>query len=190
MTRKLVGRCLFLACVFSIIATTATAQQPSGGRRTELEYLDRGFDLEGITSTAKFPDTAEGRAKYEQYQLGRFQQNVEKLSKLGKENWVGQYDSISDRGARRKLENMAEDLGTVSEEMIKFFEWRFQVEPLKVDESAGDSVRERVAKITPMVEQILRTVSVLTSGGIPVKDFVEMRENLARIHMLSRSLRN
>jgi hypothetical protein len=64
------------------------------------------------------------------------------------------------------------------------------VEPLTVDGSAQDNVRDRVANITPMVEQILRTVSVLTSGGIPVKEFVEMRENLARIHVLSRTLSN
>jgi hypothetical protein len=121
--------------------------------------------------------------------MGRFQQNVEKLSKLGKEEWAALYDSASDRRAQRKMEDMAEDLEKITREMIQFLEWRFQVKPLAVDGPAGESVRERAAGIRPMVEQITNTVPLLAGSGIPVKAFVEMRENLARLHLLSRSLR-
>jgi hypothetical protein len=52
------------------------------------------------------------------------------------------------------------------------------------------SVRERVSKIASMVEQILKNDSIVGGRRFPVKEFVEMRENLARIQMLSRTLRN
>ena len=72
MTMKLVARCLFLASAFLIVLSTTNAQTPtSGGRRTELEYLDRGFDLPGIDvprEDSGFWDTPEGKVRYEQLQ--------------------------------------------------------------------------------------------------------------------------
>jgi hypothetical protein len=184
-----VGRCLLIAGVLSMMASTAMAQQPSGGRRTDQEYLERGFDLMDSPSYPRSLKTPEERARYEKYQVNRFQQNVEKLSKLGKEEWAALYDSASDRRAQRKLEDMAEDLEKIAREMMQFLEWRFQVEPLAVDGSAEANVRERVAGIRPMVEQVTNTVPLLAGSSIPVQTFVELRQNLARIHLLSRSLR-
>jgi hypothetical protein len=41
-----------------------------------------------------------------------------------------------------------------------------------------------------MAEQILKTVPLLAATGIPAKEFVEMRENLARIQVLTRTLQD
>ncbi len=95
---------------------------------------------------------------------------------------------MSDRRSRRDFENRVEDLENVTGDMIKFFEWRFDAEPIEVDEPSEESVRSRVLEITPMVEQILSTISTLTGGGIQIENFVAMRENLARIHALTRVL--
>jgi len=194
MTMKLVARCLFLASTLLLIPSTTNAQTPtSGGRRTELEYLERGFDLPGITAPEDAPgfwDTPEGKVRYEQLQMERFEENRKELSELGKEDWASQYDSMSDRRSRRDFENRTEDLEKVTDDMIKFLEWRFDAEPIEVDEPSGESVRDRVVQITPMVEQILETISTLTDGGIQIKEFVEMRENLAHIHALTRVLRD
>ena len=194
MTMKPVARCLFLASALLIITSTTNGQTPtSGGRRTELEYLDRGFDLPGITAQEEAPgfwDTPEGKARYEQLQMEQFEENREKLFELGKEDWARQYDSMSDRRSRRDFENQTEDLERVTDDMIKFFEWRFDAERIEVEEPSEKSVRDRVVRITPMVVQILETISTLTGGGIQIDTFVEMRENLAQIHALSRILRN
>ncbi len=194
MTMKLVARCLFLASALLIILSTTNAQTPtSGGRRTELEYLDRGFDLPGIDVPKEAPgfwDTPEGQARYEQLQMERFEENREELSELGKEDWVSQYDSMSDRRSRRDFENRTEDLEKVTDDMIKFFEWKFDAEPIEVDEPSGESVRDQVVQITPMVEQILETISTLTGGGIQIEEFIAMRENLAQIHALTQVLRD
>ena len=191
MKIRSVARCMLIAGGLAMTVSAAQAQQPSGGRRTDFEYLERGFDLDKMTPPGypKSMDSPELRAKYEQAQLKRLQQNTEKLTGLGKQNWLVQYDSASDRSARRNLQDMAKDLEKVSEEMIEFFEWRFQVKPLEVEDVAQDSVRDRVTRITPMVEQITGTIAILGGGGIPAKEFAEMRENLARIHALSRILR-
>jgi hypothetical protein len=191
MTIRSLARCLLIAGGLSITAAEVLAQQPSGGRRTDFEYLEKGFDLDQMTPPGypKSMDTPELRAKYEQAQLKRFQQNTEKLATLGQADWVAQYDSASDRSARRKFEDMAKDLEKVSDDMIQFFEWRFEVKPVEPGDTSPESVRDRVAKIKPMVEQITGTISILAGGGIPAKEFAEMRENLARLHLLSRSLR-
>ena len=194
MPMKLLILCLFLASALLIIPFTTNAQTPtSGGRRTELEYLDRGFDLPGITApedTPGFWDTPEGKLRYEQLQMEQFEENKQELSELGKEDWASQYDSMSDRRSRRDFENRTEDLEKVTEDMIKFFEWRFDAEPIEVDEPSEESIRSRVLRITPMVEQILKTISTLTGGGIQIEEFVAMRENLAQIHALTQVLRD
>ena len=41
-----------------------------------------------------------------------------------------------------------------------------------------------------MVEQILKTISTLTGGGIQIDEFVEVRENIAQIHALTQDLRD
>ena len=193
MTMKPVARCLFLASALLMIPSTTNAQQMNEGRRLELEYLDRGFDLEGIDAPKHEPafwDTPEGKAKYEQLRLEGFQKNIEDLSQLGKEDWATQYDSISDRRVRGEFEKRAEDLEKVTDDIIKFFAWRFEAEPLEVDEPSEESVRDRLVQITPMVEQILETISTLAGSGIPVQEFIQMRENLAQIHALSQVLRD
>ena len=194
MTMKLVARCSLLAGTLMIIVSTTNAQTPtSGGRRTELEYLDRGFDLPGITApehTPGFWETPEGQARYEQIQMEEFEENREELSELGKEDWISQYDSMSDRRSRRNFENQTEDLEKITEDMIKFIEWRFDAEPLEIEGPAEESVRSRVMQITPMVEQILTTISTLSSSGIRIDEFVAMRENLAQIYALTQVLRD
>jgi hypothetical protein len=189
----ILGTVLVAIAIISMTSSLAMAQQPSGGRRTELEYLDRGFDLEGITPPRyppEFWNTPEGRALYERQQLERFQENVTRLTELGAEDWVKGYDATGDRRARQTLGDRAEDLERVSREMIEFFEWRFQVEPLEAAAPTGEAVREGLVNLSPMVDQILATITTLTGGGIPVKEFLEMRENLARIHAVSLTLRN
>ena len=202
MTMKPVARFLFLASALLMFPSTTNAQQSrselgsggmSDGRRLELEYLDRGFDLEGINAPTYDPDfwsTPEGKARYEQLRLEGFQKNREDLSQLGKEDWATQYDSISDRRVRGEFEKRAEDLEKVTDDIIKFFAWRFEAEPLEVDEPSEESVRDRLVQITPMVEQILETISTLAGSGIPVQEFIQMRENLAQIHALSQVLRD
>ncbi len=97
MLIKPVARLLLLGSALLLIPFTTNAQTPtSGGRRTELEYLDRGFDLPGITAPEEVPgfwETPEGKARYEQVQMERFEENRTELSELGKEDWAGQYDS-------------------------------------------------------------------------------------------------
>ena len=197
MTMKLVARCLFLASALMMIPSTTHAQldgtQPSGGRRTELEYLDRGFYLPGIDALGEplgFWNTPEGKVRYEQLQMERFEENRQELSELGKEDWASQYDSLSDRRSRRDFENRTEDLEKVTDVMMKFFEWRFDAEPIEVGEPSQENVRDRVVQITPMVEQILETISTLTGGGVQIQEFVAMRENLAQINALTRVLRD
>ena len=199
MNIKLVARRLLLAGALLMIASEASAQglgpasPTSGGRRTDLEYLDKGFDLEGMVPPGFGPNfwsTPEGRARYEQIQMEGFRENVVKLSELAKEDWVGQYDRVSDRQVRRDFEDLAEDLEDVTEEMIEFFEWRFDVEPLEVQEPSEDSVRSGLVELSPMVEQIVETIETFQSGGIQVEQFVEMRENLAHIYELSRVARD
>ena len=56
MTIKLAVRCLLLASALLMITSEASARgldpasPPSAGRRTDLEYLDKGFDLEGFAT--------------------------------------------------------------------------------------------------------------------------------------------
>ena len=55
---------------------------PSGGRRTDLEYLERGFGIEGVTTPEYDPgfwDTPAGKVKYEEIQMERFEENTEAL---------------------------------------------------------------------------------------------------------------
>ena len=109
MSLKRVTRCLLLASAVLMIPSTSNAQipngsQPSGGRRTELEYMDRGFDLEGMTNSdirSGFWNTPEGRARYLQNQLESLGENLEELSDLGKDDWATHYDAVSDRRSRR-----------------------------------------------------------------------------------------
>ena len=201
MTIKLVVRSVLLASALLMITSETVAQglgpasPTSGGRRTDLEYLDKGFDLElgGLVPPGfgdNFWSTPEGRARYEQLQMERFQENVMKLSELGKEDWIGQYDRVSERQVRRDFEDRAEDLEDVTEEIIEFFEWRFDVEPLEVEEPSEDSVRSGLVELRPMVEQIVETIETFQGGGIQVEQFVEMRENLAHIYELSRVARD
>ena len=200
MTMKLVARCLFLASALLMIPSTTIAQDtgvggfPAGaGRNTDLEFLDRGFDVLGVTPPGMPPgywNTEEGKARFEQLQLQRFAENVEELSEIEKEDWTAQYDSISDRRTRRDFEDRAEDLEKITDGIIKFFEWRFDAEPIEVDEPSEESLRDGVVEITPMVTQILESIETLQSGGIEVQTFVEMRENLAQIHALTRVLRD
>ena len=112
------------------------------------------------------------------------------MSQLGKEDWATPYGLISDRRVRGEFEKRAEDLEKVTDDIIKFFTWRFEAEPLEVEEPSEESVRDRLVQITPMVEQILETVSTLAGSGIPVQEFIQMRENLAQIHALSQVLRD
>ena len=201
MTMKLVARCLFLAgAVLAVLMlpSTMNAQWPPRGstsaesRRAEEAILDN-WDLQRISSPNEPPEfwnTPEGKARYEQLQLESFEENVEELSDLGKEDWATRYDSVSDRQPRRDFENRTEDLETVTEDMIKFLEWRFDAEPIEVDEPSEESVRDWVLRITPIVEQILETISTLTGGGIQIEEFVAMRENLAQIHALTQVLRD
>ena len=199
MRMKPVTRCRFIASAVLMIPSTSNAQlpngsPPSGGRRTELEYLDRGFDLEGITNSEHLPgfwNTPEGQARYEELQLERLEENLEELSDLGKEDWASRYGLVSDRRSRRDFENRAEDLEDVTDDIIKWVEWRFSAEPIAVEEPSGESFRDGLAQLTPMVEQILETISTLTGGvAVPVDQFVEMRTKLAQIHALSRIVRD
>ena len=194
MTMKTVARCLFRASALLIIPASLIAQTPtSGGRRTEFEYLERGFFLPGIDALEEpldYWNTPEGKIRYEELQMQRFEENRLELSELGKEDWAGQYDSMSDGGSRRDFENWTEDLENVTDKMIKFFEWRFDAEPIEVDEFSQENVRDQVLQITPMVEQILDTISTLSGGGVQIEAFVAMRENLAQTHALTRALRN
>jgi hypothetical protein len=193
MTMKRIAGLLVFASVLPMLSSVLSAQQPSGGRRTDLEYLERGFDLHGITTSNQSPEfwnTPEGKAQYERLQLERFQKNTQELSQLGTKDWATPYDSLSNRRVRQEFVKRAQDLERVSGELIQFFEWRFQAPPLEIEEDSGESVRERVTKITPMAQRILETISALKDGGIPAKEFVEMRHNLVRIHTLSRRLRD
>ena len=198
MTMKLVAHCLFLAGALLMITSTMNAQSgilnESAGRRTELESLDRGFDIEGITvrnAPPGFWETPAGKARYEQIQMENFEQDVEALSELGEEDWVDRYDdSVSDRRARGEFEDRVEDLEDITNDLIDFFEWRFDAEPIEVDDPSEESVRNGVVQISPLVDQILDAISTLQSGGIQVEAFVEMWENLAWIHALSRVIRD
>ncbi len=199
MTLKLVVRSVLMASALLMIASEASAQglgpasPTSGGRRTDLEYLDKGFDLEGFNTPgfgANFWNTPEGRARYERLQMERFGENVVKLSELGEEDWAGQYDRVSDRQVRRDLEDRVEDLEEVAGQMIEFFEWRFDVEPIEVEDPSEGDVRSGLVELSPMVKQIVETIETFQGGGIQVEEFVEMRENLAQIHALSRVVRD
>ena len=194
MKMNLAARCLCLASALLIIASTTNAQTPtSGGRRTELEYLERGFDLPGIDVPREaelFWDTPEGKLRYEQNQAERLAENTQQLSELGKEDWAGQYDSLSDPRTRQDFENRTEDLENVTDDMSKYFEWKFDAEAVEVDAPSEESLRDQLVQITPMVEQIVATISTLASGGIQVQEFIAMRRNLAHIHTLSQVLRD
>ncbi len=159
------------------------------GRRNGLDYedtsVDRGFNL-----TFNYWFTPAGRARYAQLQQERFEENVEKFSELGKEDWIGQYDSVSDRSVRREFEKRADDLENVTDDMIKFLKWKFDTEPIEVAEAAEETVRRRLVQIKPMAEQILGTILTVTDGSIPIDEFVRMQENLAEIHALSRILQD
>jgi hypothetical protein len=199
MSLKRVTQCLLLASAVLMISSTLNAQfpngsPPSGGRRTELEYLDKGFDLEGMTNSdnrSGYWNTPEGRARYLQNQMESLGENLEELSDLGKEDWATRYDAVSDRRSRRDFENRAEDLEDVTDDIIKFVEWRFDAEPIEVEAPSEESFRDALAQITPMVERILESFSTLTDGvAIPVGQFVEMRTKFAQIYALSRIVRD
>jgi hypothetical protein len=190
-------RYLILTVGLLIITAEGHSQatsQPSGGRRTELEYLERGFDLEGVDTSsrpAEFWNSPEGRALYLELRMERFGEDVEELSNLGKEDWASQYDSRSDRGVRREFEDRTRALEKVTGDMIDFIVWRFDAEQIEVDRPSTESVRDLLAEIPTRVNQILAAISTLTGGGgIQVDEFVEMRTNLAQIHALSRVLRD
>ncbi len=194
MKMNLVARCLCLASALLMISSTTNAQTPtSGGRRTELEYLERGFDLPGIDVPREpelFWETPEGKLRYEQNQAERLAENTEQLAELGKEDWTGQYDSLSDTRTRQDFENRTEVLENVADDMSKYFEWKFDAEPVEVDAPSEEGLRDQLVQITPMVEQIVETISTLASGGINVQEFVAMRRNLAYIHALAQVLRD
>ena len=108
MTMKRVARCVLLASALLMvplmITFTTDAQQLPGGRDTSLEMLEQGFDLLGVdlpNALSDYWNTPEGKARYEQLVLERFDEKVEEFSELGKEDWVTQYDAVSDRRARR-----------------------------------------------------------------------------------------
>ena len=91
MNMKRVTQRFFLAGAVLTISSTANAQiegsPTSGGRRTEFEYLDKGFDVNGINSsdqTLDYWDTPAGKKRYLQGQLKRLGEDVEELSDLGK----------------------------------------------------------------------------------------------------------
>jgi hypothetical protein len=156
--------------------------------------MDRGFDLEGMTNSdnrSGFWNTPEGRARYLQNQLESLGENLEELSDLGKDDWTTRYDAVSARRSRRDFENRAENLEDVTDDIIKFVEWRFNAEPIEVEEPSEESFRDGLAQITPVVEPILESFSTLTDGAaIPIDQFVEMRTKLAQIHALSRIVRD
>ena len=197
MTMKRVARCVLLASALLMVPLmipfTTDAQQLPGGRDTSLEMLEQGFDLLGVdlpNALSDYWNTPEGKARYEQLVLERFDEKVEEFSELGKEDWATQYDAVSDRRARREFENRVEDLEKITGDIIEFFEWRYAAEPIEVDAPSAESVRDGMVEITPMVEQILEAISTLAGPGIQVQEFVEMRENLAEIHVLSRVMRD
>ena len=74
--------------------------------------------------------------------------------------------------------------------MIQYFEWNFDAEPLESEEPSEASVRDSLVEIAPMAEQMLRTITTVSDGTIQLQQFVEMQHNLAKIHNLSRILRN
>ena len=72
--------------------------------------------------------------------------------------------------------------------MIGFLEWRYQVESLEPTASE-ESIQDRLGRLTPMVEQILKTASTLSVGTIDIQDFAMMNQNLVDIRQLSRDLK-
>ncbi len=194
MNMNLIVRRLFVASILVMTPSVTSAQQLPGGRNTDLEMLERGFDVLG-TNIPSFPpgywSTPAGKARLEQLQMERFRESIEELTELGEEDWTEQYDSTSDRSVRRGFEDRVEDLEVVTDGLIKFFEWRFAAEPVEVERPSRKGIRERVVQMTPMLGQILEAIDTLRGGGsIEVQQFVTMRENLAHIHALSQILRD
>lgn len=194
MNMNLIVRRLFVASILVMTPSMTSAQQLPGGRNTDLEMLERGFDVLG-TNIPSFPpgywSTPAGKARLEQLQMERFRESIEELTELGEEDWTEQYDSTSDRSVRRGFEDRVEDLEVVTDGLIKFFEWRFAAEPVEVERPSRKGIRERVVQMTPMLGQILEAIDTLRGGGsIEVQQFVTMRENLAHIHALSQILRD
>ena len=107
MTMKRVAQCVLLASALLmvplVIPFTTDAQQLPGGRDTSLEMLEQGFDLLGVdlpNALSDYWNTPEGKARYEQLVLERFDEKVEELSELGKEDWEVAIFPIEPHGFR------------------------------------------------------------------------------------------
>ena len=167
-------------------------RQENLSRHVERERRLRSPDRGSIGTTGRelwdtvfeYWNTPEGRSRYEQLQLARFNENFIKLTQLGNQDWANAIHP--DRS--RELEGWTDELEDVTDNMLKFLEWRYQVELLEPTASE-ESIQDRLGRLTPMVEQILKTSSTLSVGTIDIQGFAMMHQNLVDLRQLSRDLK-
>jgi hypothetical protein len=136
-------------------------------------------------------DTPAGRRQVARMRREEFQQAMSRFVELGTEPWETRYD---DRRRRVVLadEDQAEDLEDAVEGIMDYIERAHRLEDIEVDVPAADeALDERIRGIQAMVREVLPGIGSVVGGDLlDVVKFIEVRESLARIHALSRSLRD
>ena len=178
---------LFLASVILAIPPGISAAQSSAGRNVSLEYLERGFHLDGESTLSSggtgFWATPEGKRRYAQNQLNRFYEKVDELVELGSEDWTTLHEP--------SVERRSDDLEDVSGDILKFFEWAYGGESIEANALPDESVLERLARITTLIRGVLPAMSTMTTGAVLNSEaFLQARRDLAEIKALSRAVRD
>jgi hypothetical protein len=134
-------------------------------------------------------DTPAGRRQVARMRREEFLQAMSRFVELGTEPWETRYDE-----RRRRIvladEDQAEDLEDAVEGIMDYIERAHRLEDIEVDvPAAGEALDERIRGIQAMVREVLPGIGSVVGGDLlDVVKFVEVRESLARIHALSRSL--
>jgi hypothetical protein len=136
-------------------------------------------------------DTPAGRRQVARMRREEFLQAMSRFVELGTEPWETRYDE-----RRRRVvladEDQAEDLEDAVEGIMDYIERAHRLEDIEVDvPAAGEALDERIRGIQAMVREVLPGIGSVVGGDLlDVVKFIEVRESLARIHALSRSLRD
>jgi hypothetical protein len=139
--------------------------------------------------SSNYWDTPAGRRQVARMRREEFQQAMSRFVELGTEPWETRYDE-----RRRRVvladEDQAEDLEDAVEGIMDYIERAHRLEDIEVDVPAADeALDERIRGIQALVREVLPGIESVVGGDLlDVVKFVEVRESLARIHALSRSL--